>query len=203
MKFTGKNNRKKGFTLLEMVIAMTLLLMVISMITALIVTIVKSAEKNEREGRIYSDLYFAEISIKNRLNIYEGYRSDGVTYDIAAVEPDEENEGQYKIVSEGEYLAIFPVGTVVSGASDDSGGSEVSDGSGVSDGSVSFKPTAVIRFDKTQRSVIYSDKYDKLLLKTVDRMTFFKGEDALKVSIYYNENESPYVLIIAFGRSRK
>ncbi len=200
MKITGKNNRKKGFTLLEMVIAMTLLLMVISMITALIVTIVKSAEKNEREGRIYSDLYFAEISIKNRLNIYEGYRSDGVTYDIAAVEPDEENEGQYKIVSEGEYLAIFPVGTVVSGASV---ASVASDGSEVSDGSVSFKPTAVIRFDKTQRSVIYSDKYDKLLLKTVDRMTFFKGEDALKVSIYYNENESPYVLIIAFGRSRK
>ena len=61
MKFNLKTNRKKGFTLLEMVIAMMLLLMVISLITALMVTIIKSAEKNEREGRIYSDLYFAEI----------------------------------------------------------------------------------------------------------------------------------------------
>ena len=49
MKFNLKTNRKKGFTLLEMVIAMMLLLMVISLITALMVTIIKSAEKNERE----------------------------------------------------------------------------------------------------------------------------------------------------------
>ena len=182
MKFNLKTNRKKGFTLLEMVIAMMLLLMVISLITALMVTIIKSAEKNEREGRIYSDLYFAEISIKNRLNKYEEYTSDGLVYDIAAVEPDDADEGTYKIASEGNYLAIFPADTDVS---------------------VGFKPTAVMWFDKTQRSVIYSDKYDKLLLKTVDRITFMKGESAVKVSIFYNEYESPYVLLIAFGRNRK
>ena len=185
MKFDVKNNRKKGFTLLEMVIAMMLLLMVISLITALMVTIIKSAEKNEREGRIYSDLYFAEISIKNRLNRYEEYTSDGLVYDIAAVEPDDADKGTYKIVSEGsegDYLAIFPAATDVS---------------------VGFKPTAVMRFDKAQRSVIYSDKYDKLLLNTVDRITFTKGESAVKVSIFYNEYETPYVLLIAFGRNSK
>lgn len=181
-KINRGKNRERGFTLLEMVIAMMLLLMVISLITALMVTIIKSAEKNEREGRIYSDLYFAEISIKNRLNRYEEYTSDGLVYDIAAVEPDNTDEGMYKIASEGNYLAIFPAATDVS---------------------VSFKPTAVMWFDKAQRSVIYSDKYDKLLLKTVDRITFFRGESAIKVSIYYNRNESPYILLIAFGRNQK
>ena len=58
------------------------------------------------------------------------------------------------------------------------------------------------------RLVIYdcshdSITYDKLLLKTVDRIAFMKGESAVKVSIFYNEYESPYVLLIAFGRNRK
>ena len=110
------------------------------------------------------------------------YDIDGLVYEIAAVETDNENEGKYKIAGESEYLAIFPAATDVS---------------------VGFKPTAVMWFDKTQRSVIYSDKYDKLLLKTVDRITFFRGESAVKVSIYYNGNESPYILLIAFGRNQK
>lgn len=182
MKFDVKTNRKKGFTLVEMVVAMTLMLIVVSMITALVMTIVKSAEKNERDGRIYSDLYFAETSIKNRLNRYEEYTSDGLVYDIAAVEPDNADEGTYKIVSEGDYLAIFPAATDIS---------------------VGFKPTAVMRFDNAQRSIIYSDVYEKLLLETVDRITFMKGESAVKVSIFYNEYETPYVLLIAFGRNSK
>ena len=177
-----KRSRERGFTLLEMVIAMMLLLIVISLITALMVTIVKSAEKNEREGLIYSDLYFAEISIKNQLNRYEMYDINGLVYEIAAVETDNENEGKYKIAGESEYLAIFPAATDIS---------------------VSFNPTAIIWFDKEQQSIIYSDKYDKLLLKTVDRITFIRGESAVKVSIFYKGNESPYVLIIAFGRNRK
>ena len=116
------------------------------------------------------------------MNRYEEYTSDGLVYDIAAVEPDNADEGTYKIVREGNYLAIFPAATDVS---------------------VGFKPTAVIWFDKAQQSVIYSDKYDKLLLKTVDRIIFKKGESAIKVSIFYNGNESPYILLIAFGRNQK
>ncbi len=183
MKFNGKTCRKKGFTLLEMVIAMQLLLIVSTMIMALIFSITKSAQRNNREGKIYSDLFFSELAIKNWFNKYDEYKDGEPKYDIAVVMPSDENEGEYKLSSsaEGQYMAVFQAETDIS---------------------ESFTPEAVVYFNEEYSSIVFTDRFGSVLLESVNSITFYKGENAARVSIKYDGGSSPYVLIIAFGRNK-
>ena len=63
-KINRGKNRERGFTLLEMVIAMMLLLMVISLITALMVTIIKSAEKTSARGEFTPTFILRKSALK-------------------------------------------------------------------------------------------------------------------------------------------
>lgn len=170
---------KKGFTILEAVIAMTVTLVLLSMILSLIVSVIKNTEKNRHENDVFSDLNIAETQIRNWFASHLIYNGDEYTYEFLPVKKINVNgEDGYFPVNSGESGEILAV--CVKDARKD-------------DGSL-LEPTT-LDFDPETKLMSCSDKYPQFHLKNIDRIVFEKNKSVIKASIFYDGLRIPQILL--------
>ena len=174
-------SRKKGFTLVEMVIAMAVTLVLLSMIMSLIVSVIKNTQKNEHENSVHNDLNIAEINISNWYNAFGDFNGKYI-YDFSPVEITQNETGKdvYTKVSNAAVLAVFNAGTETE--------------TGV------ITPIATINFNTETQILHCSNKYGRLLLKNIDEITFSKKGNIIKASIYYDGEKIPIILLLSNER---
>ena len=174
--------RKKGFTLVETVIAMGVTFVLLSMILSLIVAVIKNTEKNDHENAVHNDLNIAVLNTSNWYNSFGAFESGDYLYDFSPVLKSQNGAGEdvYTVISEGRLLAVYLAG------------SESEEGV--------VEPVATLRFDDETRTFYASNKYSRFLLKNVDKIIFLKKGNIVKASIYYDGESIPMILLLSNER---
>lgn len=174
--------RKKGFTLVETVIAMTVTFVLLSMILSLIVAVIKNTEKNDHENAVHNDLNIAVLNTSNWYNSFGAFESGDYLYDFSPVVKSQNSGGEdvYTVTSESELLAVYDAD------------SETEDGI--------VSPIATLHFDGGSKLFYASNRYSRYLLTNVDRITFLKKGKIVKASIYYDGESIPMILLLSNER---
>lgn len=176
------NLRKRGFTLVETLIAMSVTLVLLSMIMSLIVSVIKNTQKNEHENSVHNDLNITKANISNWYNSFGDYESGEYIYDFSPVEKtlNEKGEDVYIKTAESDLLAVFKSGTEM--------------------GNGEITPTATLGFSTKTKILQASNKYGRFYMKNVDRIVFVKTGNVLKTSIFYDGEKIPMILLLSNER---
>lgn len=176
-KRVTKVSNKKGFTLIELCISLTVTAILLVMIITVIVNIINTSKTVTKQNSYYTDLQLTEMYIRTYFNDFAGYEQDGVNYGFTTALPSVVGTGKYTASSQQtEYLAVYTKGSDISGE---------------------FAPFAVLSFDKQSRSIVSSNSYRKLRVATVDDILFYRKGDALRVLVYYGGSYHPLIIMLS------
>lgn len=166
--------RNEGFTLVELVISMTVTLVLVSLISSLVYLVTKNVDKSKHNNEIYTQLTLCKDKISSwydELVVIDDFK-DKYTF-VVVDENDAVLNGEY-----GVKLCLY--------AKDDS----------TSTG-IEAIPLESMYFDKSDNSLYCTNKSAALKLDDFNDIQFKIIDDCIKVKLFYDGKQPVTMLLIS------
>lgn len=165
--------RNKGFTLVEMVISMTVTLVLVSLISSLVYVVSKNVVKSNHNNEIYTQLTLCKDKISGWYN------------EIVALD-DFEDKYAFVVIGDNDEILNGNYGGKVCLYEKNS-----STGNGLNE-----TPLVSMYFDKSDNTLYCTNKSASLKLDDFDDIKFKIIDDGIKVKLTYDGGKTAIMLLI-------